>query len=323
MSSTADRIQLAGKINAPPPSRPQGHNDYWKVPYIHAPNALALKAELERRRYHTAGNKNVDWLRESLIRAHLGQTSYDRCTNAELRAYIAARGIDTRGVIGKGKKGLRKDLLKLLDHADQNPRFANFTRLPPEIRNRVYALYFAALPEPLATPVQPPLTLASRQLRAEALQMFYHACRFAVAFALRRGVSYTHSTQHAVRLHCPAELALWFGSLSRAGASALRRLRVEIRPDLTQHWWRNDPNFGEGGLAWFELDIEPRGGDGGRDGRTELRVRFPEGPSQYVRLKLEKSRAAVAKAVARINARSGVVRLTVDDLKALRRAMEA
>lgn len=245
--------------------------------------------------------------------------SYTPYKNDELRTFIANRGIDTSTVIVKGKKGTRKELLELLDQADQNPRFEKFTSLPAEIRHRIYTMYFAEFPEPIYAPIQPPLTLTCRQLRGETLQMFYHTIQLAIAFVQQNNPDYVRPQYH-VRLHIPSEQLLWLHSLSPARASSLRRLRIDIKHDDTgRRWWRDDPNFGAGGLGWFELDIVALGGDR----KTRLVLRFPEGPSQYVRHKLERTRRFIMRAVVKINARKGAGGFTVEDLKALRNAMEA
>lgn len=42
-----------------------------------------------------------------------------------------------------GYKGPREDLIHALAHADYQPQFESFTRLPPELRARIYEHYFA------------------------------------------------------------------------------------------------------------------------------------------------------------------------------------
>ena len=317
MSLTAERTRLGGKLTASEFTHKQNHNEYWKLPPLGAHTVHSLKDRLEQRGYATACIKDYVWLRESLVRSLLGQTSYVPCTNDELRGFIKARGIDTIHVITKGAKGLRKELIQVLDEADQNPLFTKFLRLPPEIRNRIYNIHFADFTQPLNTPVQPPLTLTCSQIRAETLQMFYSACTFEITLEQHIAFNYIRSRNES-RLHIPPKTLLWFHSLAPQNLAALRRLRFDFATPHAQHqqWWRGNPEFGHGCLGWFELEIL-RG-----EGKGEVRACIQEGPTQYRWLPVQVLKERVRRVVAGINGREGPVELRTEDLKALRRAME-
>lgn len=70
---------------------------------------------------------------------------------------------------------------------------------------------------------------------------------------------------------------------------------------------------------WFEVDIVCRGG------RDEAVLYLAQGPLSLCLLPLQTTRQDVMDAVQKINdnSRNGKIRITVDDVKALRRAMEA
>lgn len=219
----------------------------------------------------------------------------------------------------RGKKGTREQLVVLLDRADQAPVFAGFVRLPPEIRNRVYGMYFADLQQPLVAPVQPPLTLTSSQVRSESLQMFYDACTFEIRLEQRREWNFVKGRPET-RLRIPPKTLAWFAALSTPNLRSLRRLRFDIAADVhapSTDLWRHDRSFCAGGLAAFELEVV-RG-----ERRFAVEVLVSEGPGQYFSKALGRVRRAVGRAVGGTNGREGgFLGFTVEDVRALRRAME-
>ena len=64
-----------------------------------------------------------------------------------------------------------------LEQTDDEATLDRFMDLPPELRTRIYALYFQELKLPLC-PKQPPLLEVSRHVRREALELFYSSCNF-------------------------------------------------------------------------------------------------------------------------------------------------
>lgn len=70
-------------------------------------------------------------------------------------------------------------MIDVLKQEDRTPKFSRFMRLPSEMRDLIYDFYFAFfVDEPLASPVQPPLTATSRAIRQETLPLFYSRCVF-------------------------------------------------------------------------------------------------------------------------------------------------
>lgn len=100
-----------------------------------------------------------------------GLMSYEDLSMAELQSFCAARGISS-------KASTASRLARVLEKADDAATFPRFLELAPEIRNSIYELHFRDLNEITAACHQPPLTLASSQLRAEALPLFYQCANF-------------------------------------------------------------------------------------------------------------------------------------------------
>jgi hypothetical protein len=68
-----------------------------------------------------------------------------------------------------------------LEQADDDATFERLSDLPPELRATIYKHYFQSLDDSLARrgyKYQPPITLVSRQVRQEALPLFYEHSTF-------------------------------------------------------------------------------------------------------------------------------------------------
>jgi len=301
MSLTAERQALHHKIACAEYQQP---HDYWRLQSPHGPTS-DIKDELERRGYSTGNIKDPAWLRESLIRSNMGQTSYVLCTNDELRGYIAARKIDSKALISPRRKGFRSELIELLDKADQNPQFHKFMDLPPEIRNRIYDMYYKAFEKPLHTPAQPPLVLASSQLRREALQLFYNTFTFVVTFELQSMRNYTQDTAKQLDLTIPHRLRAFFTSLMPANLAAIRTLQFRACDSRIPRGRGHYTIYHE-----FEIKLpQHEGGNIEADfGKAQARERTV----------LEQQ---VWPVLTEMSSRPGGIQFTVDDVWKLRRAM--
>lgn len=93
----------------------------------------------------------------------------------ELKLFLTQRGL----MLPSTGRIAPSVLKAKLEDADDNVTFAGFSDLPPEVRLCIYELYFSSLEQPLLdTNCQPPITLASRMTRQEALPLFYAGRRF-------------------------------------------------------------------------------------------------------------------------------------------------
>jgi len=114
---------------------------------------------------------------EDLVqRCERGLLSYDAYSVEELTKFAEDRGYY---VVPPSTK---KELVQLLEKADDDIKFEKVLELPAELRNRIYGAYFEALgvlPQKLT---QPPLCSVSRQIRAESLPVFYATATFQLRF---------------------------------------------------------------------------------------------------------------------------------------------
>ena len=91
--------------------------------------------------------------------------SYEGRSVDELRAFCKARGLPAKATTASR-------LARALEKADDLATFPRFLDLPAEIRNIIYELHFHDFDPFRGQHAQPPLTLASKQLRSEALPLF-------------------------------------------------------------------------------------------------------------------------------------------------------
>lgn len=111
--------------------------------------------------------------------------SYEGCSVDELQAFCKARGLPAKATTASR-------LARALETADDLATFPRFLDLPAELRNAIYELHFHGFDSFSGEHVQPPLTMASRQLRSETLPLFYDCATFELRaksfLATRQGV---------------------------------------------------------------------------------------------------------------------------------------
>ena len=144
-------------------------------------------------------------------RKERGLLNYEHCTIDELEAYIKARHLnlpneDTYNVQALANtfsfrntqdrqsrqqnrdnrlpKAKKAGYIAVLHAADDHVVFDNFLDLHPDVRKIVYEKYCEDFPR-LFLPYQPPLTLVSKDFRAETLPFFYQRSTFVLRIRLR------------------------------------------------------------------------------------------------------------------------------------------
>lgn len=127
---------------------------------------------LRKHGYRCRRNAGKAAAMDAVGRYERGLLSYLRCDMEELRTFCKARNI-------KSKARSVQGVVEVLEQADDSAVFPRFLDLPPEIRNAIYEFHFRDFHGMAAKHVQPPLTLASSQLRLEALPLFYKCVTFA------------------------------------------------------------------------------------------------------------------------------------------------
>lgn len=125
------------------------------------------------------GKATLERLMELVRRVDRGLLIYDNCDTSELRNFADARAIQCPQI----RKPAKMAMVALLERADDDAQFTRMLDLPPELRVRIYEYYFAGLScyfgfgqDSGSAPFrhkQPPITLASRLLRQESLDVFY------------------------------------------------------------------------------------------------------------------------------------------------------
>jgi hypothetical protein len=170
--------------------------------------------------YQATGSRGATtgpYTTDAIGRYQRGLLSYDRCSVHELQAFCEARGLP-------GNYTGALHLARVLRRADDLITFPRFFELPAEIRNVIYKYSFSDFETFKDKHVQPPLTLASRQLRFEALPLFYEVSTFEL------GVT-SHQVTRGVVQPGPLSIQLHPSSFRYMPAANFRRIK---KFDL--HW---------------------------------------------------------------------------------------
>ena len=197
-------------------------NNYWKLGlHSHSNKTRAdLIKYLKDRGYKCRQNINKSAIIDAIGRHQRGLMSYQGRGVRELKTFCKARGLGTTATTASG-------LARALEEADDLITFPRFFDLPAEIRNIIYELFFKDLGSFDSTHVQPPLTLASSQLRPEALPLFYECATF------RMSASRQWSTKRKAR--AVQAFTLHSTSLLYMPAANFERIK-----NLDLHWKRGN-----------------------------------------------------------------------------------
>ncbi|KAK5726517.1 hypothetical protein LTR17_012640 [Elasticomyces elasticus] len=148
--------------------------EYWKFEDHSHRTTGAAKRELIKRGFFAQKSIGRDRCIALLARADRGYLSYEKYEKAELRQFCGSRSLE----LATKRTASKADLVAALEEADDTWTFP-LMDLPPELRLEIYAHHFAAykhLEEANITP--PPVTTACRQVRTEALPLFYDTHSF-------------------------------------------------------------------------------------------------------------------------------------------------
>jgi hypothetical protein len=159
---------------------------YWKLdsgdPINYKKHILL---EMLRDKHYTCKSRTLVRIQEHFVRCQRGLLSYEGLSIRELKLFTKQRGIP----VTIGKKPTLSSLKAQLEQADDDLTFDRFSDLPPELRQKIFQQYFDPFGQYLNSsgrygfgrPVrggQPPITMASRQTRREALPLYYSRCQF-------------------------------------------------------------------------------------------------------------------------------------------------
>jgi len=160
-------------------SKPQ-ISDYWKLDsgtkrFQNTKDAI-LRVLTPNNQY--LKSRSIARIRGLYIHHQRGLLSYERLTARELKVFVKQRGLTPTS----NTKPTTAILRAQLEQADDDATFDRFSDLPPELRQQIFKQYFDSFDDSWMgmSPAggQPPITLASRQTRVEALPLFYSRCHF-------------------------------------------------------------------------------------------------------------------------------------------------
>lgn len=148
---------------------------YWKLGFYDACTIQEAKEFLKSNGYYTPKTTTKNAIRELAGRYQRGLLSYRKCNVEELSGFCKGRGLNTKARTASG-------LAIVLEEADDVATFPRFFSLPAELRNAIYEFHVRSFGGVPAVHQQPPLVVASKQLRDEALPLFYECATFQFTF---------------------------------------------------------------------------------------------------------------------------------------------
>jgi hypothetical protein len=210
-------------------------NYYWRTGLSWVATTAEWKRYLGKHCFYFKKSDKVEKLAARAERYVRGHPSYDDRYLKELKALARERGLGRVLERQANYAQLVKGLEAADDAADAleaSRQFPKFLELPPELRNRVYTLYFKSLGRVPPRFVLPPLCRASRQLRMESTALFFEHSTFVITL---RSIS----QPFCARLHYSTELARL--NIPTPTFASMKHLYIEVR---------NAPrSFLEGGWA--------------------------------------------------------------------------
>ncbi|KAK4901630.1 hypothetical protein LTR27_001402 [Elasticomyces elasticus] len=157
-----------------------GVREYWKLEDHSQKTIEEAKRELMKRGIFTNGSFGKERPIALLERADRGFLFYEQYEDTELRRFCESRAIE----VTTEQAASKADLVIALETADETRTFTLF-KLLPELRIHVYTHHFASYHHVHCSNLAPPpVTTASRQLRKEALPLFYDTHSFCFAASL-------------------------------------------------------------------------------------------------------------------------------------------
>ena len=190
--------------------------------------------------------KNVTKTRviELINRMQRGLMSYDACTTSELQMFIRDRGLSQPSAMMPRSKA---KLMDILEKEDESPTFTRLMDLPAELRVRIYSLYYKGFSRAI-TPREPPLAQVSRQVRTEALPLFYSTCIFKLLICKYPGL--VHKKARICRRHES------FDAVDDRNVALITALRVDLWPHVQ---YNNEWGYSIDGMWSINLDIDGNG----------------------------------------------------------------
>jgi hypothetical protein len=255
-----------------------------------------------------------------------GLLDYEKCTAAELMLFIQSRGLSmpittlpkpsTKDALRDGAEDSdlesvelnKKDYIVILQQADDAAVFDRFLQLAPELRTIVYQIYYGDFARLPTMPHQPPLTLVSKDIHAEALPIFYTNCTFFLrlhenlwehALARTPLATTTHNNRNDPDL-------LTSSALSASNLSRITRIHLRLHST-------HPPFAGDSGM--WDIDLGRKAGLWIQEGRLRC------GSENLRAVRHERIWAAIRQVFLGVWARSGSQKFRRGDIEDLRAAV--
>jgi hypothetical protein len=164
--------------------RPGLQDKYWRWGMAEKHTKDDLKEFLHKHAFYYRKSEKVARLEALAERCDRGHLSYEKYNVAQVRQFVKNRDLQMTLPSKANKKQLvqhLEDADKLSDAFEDSRKFPRFLKLPPELRNAVYAFYFDALGVIPQRFSQPPLCKVSCELRVESLGLFYEHSTFSIS----------------------------------------------------------------------------------------------------------------------------------------------
>lgn len=247
-------VQL--KRNLPQPTRDAPDNTYWAVgdevwdvqrkeqrfmknkyvDLISGPVTARIVTDRANRRERGLldyENCSIDELEAFIERRHLNPPSEDTYNSQVITTSVTFRNTQDRPlrmlkwdekVEAMRARAKKAAYIAVLQQADDTVVLDKFPTLIAELRTAVYKMYFDDLPTLPNLPYQPPLTLVKRDLRKEALPVFYEQSTFILRLSVR-----TQNGKSSVSHHNTADDPDLLTSASLSPTALARISRISLR----------------------------------------------------------------------------------------------
>ncbi|KAF7186682.1 hypothetical protein HII31_11914 [Pseudocercospora fuligena] len=163
--------------------RSAGHRSKPREPA--PPHMETMRSEVEEVIGKTTAATSEDRIKAQHHRIQRGLLLYETCSSEELRVFCQQRGIHFPPRSHRIARRARDELIGLLEAADENNTFHRYIDLPPELGLLVIEAYMSFVPGPYIDDKPPPICGVSRNVRHEALNIFYQNYRLDLTFDLR------------------------------------------------------------------------------------------------------------------------------------------
>jgi hypothetical protein len=246
-----------------------GTSSYWELSVGDLLNKEDLHSRLYWNNFHVLKSTKVARLRELYVRSQRGMRSYEGVSRKELEHIIAERRILIPELGWANMEDLKR---KLEQYDDEHNTFHRFLDLPPELRERIYTLYFNNYDEDDSPKCQPPISCASRIVRREALPLFYECCLFSIraATGIREDLKPINEGQNITDV-LSSDSAAFMKSISAHNLGRLRWLRLNLLGcELQLMLYANDQKDPIHVSTPYKVDLECNGNKAKHERRERM-----------------------------------------------------